>query len=66
MLTTAKVNVKRFGDKKEPATVDCILVKENAKTVLVQLPDGNRIYRHKTKHSVGETQPFFKKSPETT
>ena len=29
-----------------------VLVKENAKTVIVRLPDGNIIKRHKVKHEV--------------
>ncbi len=77
-MSTVKANVKRFGDKKEPACVECPVIKENAKTVLVQLPDGNRINRHKSKHvvmfdsktsglpSFCEIAPILEKSPETT
>lgn len=47
-------------------TIECIvknknvsveLIKENVKTVIVALPDGNIIKRHKTKHHVSP-MPF--------
>lgn len=43
-----QVQVKLFSGKIVNATV----VKQNAKTLLVRLPDGNVIKRHKKKHLV--------------
>lgn len=51
-MSTVKIKVEKYGEERANAVLDCEVVKENAKTVWVKLPNGNRVKRHKTKHLV--------------
>lgn len=43
--------------KTNQGVMNARIVRDNAKTFLVELPDGNWIHRHKTKHSVSPLIP---------